>query len=1392
MSEDHEAGVRSTVRDMEASVSSPPARDEASGTARDQSRDLGLSGQTVLLQTTMQHPGPLRMEGDMARNWRTWRQMWDSYAIVSRLSEYPYDYQLAHFVMSLGEDGLDAYNSLTFAEGEEHTLSKVLSKLETHFTGALNVTYERFVFRSRYQAVDESFDKYLVALRALIKTCGFGVLADDMLKDQIVYGVREEAMRRSLLQKRDLKLTNCIDLCKAAEQSAVQTRQMKEQEGVFAVKRQESKPQQKSTAGTVQNCGYCGRSHAKRRCPAYGTTCKECGRKNHFASVCRRKKTSTVNRTKLTDEEEDTEEEYLLTVTLSEEVNAIQGTELPKSVFATMTVEGQPVDFQLDLGATCNVIRLRDLPPGINIQATTQVLSLYDKSQMQSLGKCLVSMTNPKNGHRYKAQFIVVKDAAVSLLGARTIMQMKLIEIRPENIMMSTSTAEKHDQTPGPLRNGSVPGVISKYDDVFDGGLGRLEGLLHLEVDESVRPVKLPVRKVPLAIRNDLERELKRLQSIGVIEMVDYPTDWVSSLVVVKKTNGSLRVCLDPKHLNQALKRSHYVMPTIDDVLPELAQARVYTVCDLKNGFWHVELDKPSSELTTFGTPFGRYRWKRMPFGITPAPEIFQSRLDQAIANLPGVYTVADDLLVIGEGPTKEAAIQNHDKNLQGLLQRCREKGIKLNKEKLRLRLPAVPYMGHLLTDEGLKADPAKIAAISQMDRPKDVMGVQRLIGTVNYLTRFLPNLADTLQPFRQLTRKGIEFCWTADHDEAFRRLKEALTNTPVLRYFDPQLETTVQCDASQSGLGAALMQRGQPVAYASRALTATEQNYAQIEKELLSVVFGMTKFHHYVYGRHTYAESDHKPLEVIMKKPIQDTPKRLQRMLLQLQQYHLTITYTRGKDMFLADTLSRAYLPDISNEDPSVAPPDVVSSLQSLFEGELESINMTQHLPVTQARLTEIRTHTNQDECLRKVREVIQQGWPDSKTQLPTDVTPYFAIRDELVVQDGIILRGQRLVIPTTLRASMMTKLHTSHLGINACLRRAREHLYWPGMQGHLRDYIQRCDVCRALDQSQPKEPLIPHSVPERPWAKVAIDLFVFQQQNYMVTVDYMSNFAEVDRLESIDAESVIRKLKAHFARHGIPEMVITDNGPQFSGSAFAAFSRKWEFGHNTSSPVFAQSNGKAENAVKTLKALMKRAVLAKEDPWLALLDFRNTTTQGFPSSPAQRLFNRRTNTLLPTSPKVLQPTVTDSQAQYHTASKLRQKQYYDRGSKELSELQQGDVVRVRPMQKATEWQKGIVERKVGIRSYEVRTEHNTYRRNRRHLRKAHLTGPPTIAATPTTDHVQKPSDRPHLKQPPPAAKSPEQETTQGNLGQKEQQAVVTRAGRIVKPPRYLEDYCQ
>ena len=643
---------------------------------------------------------------------------------------------------------------------------------------------------------------------------------------------------------------------------------------------------------------------------------------------------------------------------------------------------------------------------------------MWNGTKVTPVGSCALPVVNLKTNEKYKIRFLVVKE---DLLGLNATRKRKLLTVHRENFIDVVENANAD--------------FTVKYADVFNERLGTLPGKVHLQVDPDCKPVILPAREIHVSVREKFKEQLQRLERLKAITPVHEPTEWVSQIVVAVKKSGELRVCIDQRPLNTVLKRERYQIPVIDDLLPDLTDARVFTKVDLASAFWHLELDRESSMLTTFATPYGRYRWLRLPFGLSVSSEIFQKRLHQELQGLPGVKCIADDILIHG---TCEA---DHDSNLDGFMRRCQQKGIKLNAEKLEYKCKEVPFHGHLLTTEGLKPDPEKVRAIVEMPRPKDRGDILRLNGMVNYLSRFLPHLSDVMKPLRDLTHKDAAWCWDDLQEKAWNDVKTLIASAPVLAYYKPTEVLEIQCDSSQSGLGAALMQNGHPIAYASRALTETESRYAQIEKEMLAIVFSVEKFNDFTFGRRTVVHTDHKPLESIFMKPLHRAPKRLQGMLIRLQKYDLVVQYERGSRMFLADTLSRAYLP---------------SGAQ--IESEFETINMMNYLPISEARLLQIQRETEQDESLQVLKAVIQHGWPENKSTLPLLASPYFDMRDELSAQDGLIFKGERVVVPKAARSGLLKSIHNSHLGVNGCLNRARECLYWPGMSGEIRNYVSTC----------------------------------------------------------------------------------------------------------------------------------------------------------------------------------------------------------------------------------------------------------------------------------------------------------------------------------------------
>lgn len=1387
--------------------------------------------QFVHIPINIPFPPKLDLSGNVANNWKRFKRVWENYEIASGLTTRGMQQRTATLLTCIGADALNVYDGLVFENEEERgDVNAVLQKFETFCLGQTNETFERFCFNKREQEPHENIDTYAAALRTLARTCNYGELEDDFIRDRIVVGIRDNATRKKLLQQAQLRLQSCMDICRANEATSQQVKTMTQEEVQFVKKKptvgnnhkrnengSSSKYGDKRRSEKLAECKYCGQVHVwkKKVCPAWGKSCDLCGGRNHFSVKCKYqndRKKSGKSKSKpsvsCVDDDSSSDGECVLTVT-EENIDSVNE-QYQSRIHAVMSVKQHKVKFQLDCGSTVNVLSVKlyskicSDPELKRLEKTSTTLVMYNNSKAHPVGKRRVNVRNLKNQKKYSVEFLIVEGDVKPILGARAIQQMGLITVNSDTILDKCEAAVNDiKNVPAIRRQPSVNTEVTldyldrEFSDVFQGE-GKLDGKLDLKVDRNMPPVKLPTRKVPLALKAKVKAELDRLTELDIIEPVDTPTDWISSMVVVSKPSGKLRLCIDPKPLNKALKRNHYPTPTIDDILPELSNARVFSVVDAKNGFWHVELSEESSYLTTMGTQWGRYRWKKMPFGISPAPEEFQRRMDEALEGLPGVKVIHDDVIIWGAGENDKSANVDHDQKFIALMERCREKRIKLNREKLKLRQSDVAYMGHRITADGLGVDPEKVKAITNMPKPSDKAGVQRLLGMVTYLQKFAPCLSEITAPLRDLLKKDAEFHWDNDvHGSSLQQVKKILSEAPVLNYFDTSKDTVLQCDASKSGLGACLLQDGHPIAYASRSLTKTEENYAQIEKELLAVVFGMERFESYVYGRKVLVESDHKPLEVICKKSLQGAPKRLQRMLLRLQRFDFEILYKKGTEMYLADALSRAYLPHVvkMKMDESVFMMDI----RSETEIETECVNMLQNLAVSDKTLGEIQRTTESDCDLCKLKTTILRGWPESKEQLDPAVQLYFPFREDLSVQNGIIFKGERVVIPYELRGEIVNRVHSSHLGIQGCLRRARESVYWQNMNRDIEEFIRKCSVCSTYQDDQQREPLISHEIPNRPWQILGSDLFEFNDKNYLITVDYYSNFFEVDRIEDKTTKSVIPKLKAHLARHGICDELMTDNGAPYNSLEFEKFMKDYDIEHVTSSPTYAQSNGKAENAVKTAKRIMRKALEDRTDVYLALLDFRNTPGEGLQSSPAQRLFGRRTKTLLPTSSKLLEPKIVKGVKSKLMDRKAKQTKHYNRSAKELSSLKNGEVVRIKPVGRSRYWVKARVEDQLDIRSYQVRTEDGrVFRRNRKHLRSSNeqFNSPGNVDVfprassnvqprVPVTTPVQNTTPLPENQQSPVRSNvntSRSRPTTP--------EPVRTSSGRLVRKPFHLKDF--
>ncbi|MCG7877651.1 MAG: RNase H-like domain-containing protein, partial [Candidatus Thiodiazotropha endolucinida] len=947
----------------------------------------------------------------------------------------------------------------------------------------------------------------------------------------------------------------------------------------------------------------------------------------------------------------------------------------------------------------------------------------------------------------FDIDFYIVNSAVPSVLGASTCQELGLIQ-RLFKIHCNEEFNEKE-----------LPQDIQKYNDLFKG-LGCLPDTYTIKTDPSIKPVIHPPRKIPVSLKDKVKMELQKMEKEGIIVKQTQPTEWVNSMVAAPKPNGKIRICIDPRDLNKAILREHYPMKTIEDVLLEIPEAKVFSKIDCTNGYWQIRICPASQKLCTFNTPFGRYSFTRLPFGIRCSGEVYQRAVSNIIEGIEGCSAIVDDILIWGKD------MKEHDLRLKSVLDRLRENNVKLNPRKCEFRKESVTYVGHVLTGKGCKPDPEKCRAVKEMKRPENVKELQTFMGFIQYLAKFIENLSEISAPLRTLLEKDVQWHWDHEQQLAFDTLKEKVSQAPVLRYYDPKKELILSVDASSKGLGAVLIQENQPIAYASRALTKAQQNYAQIEKETLAITFGCNKFHQYVYGREIIVESDHLPLKSIFKKPLFKAPLRLQKLLLDLQKYDLKVTFKPGNSLYLADTLSRAYLNETN---------------ENLETSEI-TINYLSYLPVSDYNLSKLKTATKDDIEMQKLKETVVNGWPERKDQVVFELRPYWNFRDEITCVEGLLFKSHKLIVPKSLRNEMLNIIHESHLGINKCKSRARDSLFWIGMASDIEQKVANCVVCAQNQRANAKEPLLPVEVPDRPWSHISADIMEYKNRHYLVIVDRYSKWVELNLLENMSSKNTIKHLKSQFSRYGVPDQFYSDNQTNFVSSEFKEFAKEYGFNLVTSSPTYSQSNGLSERAVQTVKNLLKKA----NDPYKAMLDYRNTIIDDIGLSPAQMFFNRRLKTTLPTSAPLLQQhDVPKNIKKRLLESQNKQKQYYDRGSKELEPLKPGDNIVMR--YKDTWTPATVTERHHTPRSYVVENQYGQqYRRNRRHLRRTNAKFPHELS----TDNESSSSSLSGSQQSQESDNIiPDHSQSEPTTTTDTSKPYTTRSGRVVhKPQRYGE----
>lgn len=579
------------------------------------------------------------------------------------------------------------------------------------------------------------------------------------------------------------------------------------------------------------------------------------------------------------------------------------------------------------------------------------------------------------------------------------------------------------------------------------------------------------LHRLPLSVREDVSKELTELEQHGITEKM-YSSEWVSPIVVTRRRNGKICMCVDMREPNKAVVPDSHPLPLIEDLLAELRGSVMYSTLDLKSTYHQLELHEKSRGLTAFITHEGLYRYCRVTYGLSSAPAAFQKMMTKILSGLQGVQCYLDDVIIYGSSQA------DHDINMKAVLHRIQEAGLKLNMEKCLFCQTAL----NRLSPKGLEPNNAHVTAILDAPAPTDAASLHSFLGLSAWYSKFMPNYASVVEPMRAMLRKNAVFDRNDTAQKSFEQVKNMVVNSPALMLFDPNKLTVVSTDASDYGLGAVLMQvnnarEEDTVAFASRSLSDAERKYSTVEKEALACVWAAEKWRVWLWGRKFLLRTDHQALTMLLTTQENNRAGLcVVRWLARLMEFDYDIQYRFGSLNSVADCLSGLPLPGTGMDYA-----EMVESVETI---------LTDNTAVSKANF--------QAEChscpvLTKLCAQIQKPWPKQKKAVDPDLQPYYLIRDELTIVDDCIARGTyRLVVPQSLQKRLIDIAHETHQGI-VCTKQSLKELYWwPQMDTQVETLIKDCTTCRHNDKSvvTRNAPLHPVPLPAAAWEKVSIDI--------------------------------------------------------------------------------------------------------------------------------------------------------------------------------------------------------------------------------------------------------------------------------------------------------------
>ena len=1167
--------------------------------------------------------------------------------------------------------------------------SRLKNALNDHFKPKLNRVYGMNTLHQIRQKAGETIDNFHIRVKEKVAAIEIEKLNMPQIVDLItlahmVNHCQDKRVKLKAIRD-DLSLKDFLKIARAAERADYQMKDMEADRQPGAVNKVEGKYRRslkkENPKETLRNrsksrqrskpkdkiCYRCGDSYPhKNKCPAMDKECTKCKKKGHFAKMCKTKNLGRVNTVK-SDDEDDV---YVVP-------SIVYSIKEANVHWANIHISDRKIAMMIDSGSEINVLsedtyeKLQDKPP---LESDSKKYCGYgpegERREIPMKGTFMCEMKAPETKRLTQAKVHVMKGKAANLLSCETSEKLGLVKFACKVNESASSVTVGKDK------------IFAQYPEVFEG-MGKMTGKsVKLNINKETKPIAQKARRVPFHLRDKVEQEIERLKAMDIIEDAEGPTPWVSPLVLVHKPNNAIRICIDSRAINTAIERERHPMNTLEELIVDLNGSQYFSKVDLNKGYHQLELDEESRYITTFATHNGLYRYKRLCFGINSAAEIFQKEIADMLRDIPGVKNMSDDIIIFSR------TADQHKQTIDKVLSRMKECNITANREKCEFWKDEVTFFGHHFTKHGIAPSKQNVNAVLNAAPPKSPEEVRSLLGMAQYLARFIPDYSTVVNPLRILTHQDVKWRWGKTERKSFEKLKSSMTNLKMIHYFDVNRNTELIVDASPVGLGAVLTQKDKAgelyiVEYASRKLADPETRYSQTEREALGVVWACEHFDHYLVGAEFTVITDHQPLLGIMNKPMSKPTARLQRLCLRLQPYQVLLKYSPGKSN-PADYISRH--PQEGTKPPSQTWLD--RQTEQICISAIRYYTMQEKASIS---LKEVEEETSKDEILQQVIMCIAtQNWKSLNYEMCSEYESFRRIKDELCISDGLLLRGERLVLPESLRLRAVELAHVSHQGIVKTKALIRETVWFPGIDKMVEAKVRDCLACQACTSANQREPLQMSKMPDGPWKEVSVDFTgPFPGGEYiLVVVDEYSRFPECEILYSTSTNATLPKLDAIFARQGIPEVVKTDNGPPFNGEQFAAWARYVGFHHRKITPRWPEANAEAERFMRTLNKAVKTAKLEKgswkQEIFTFLRQYRATPHSTTGLSPSELLNGRKLRTEMPTLVKRKKSVRFEDQVDFAKKRDERLKSYMkeiadDRRNVKQCDLTVGDTVIVK-----------------------------------------------------------------------------------------------------------------